>query len=95
MVHEIPSQYYNMAEDSTEKSKSEDRSVVSQKVLFVRNLPFTTTDQDLENVFSEVGPIKRCFVIRDKGEVCFTVFACARGVCDSSVLKHFCPSFIR
>lgn len=68
MVHEIPSQYYNMAEDSTEKSKSEDRSVVSQKVLFVRNLPFTTTDQDLENVFSEVGPIKRCFVIRDKGE---------------------------
>ncbi|XP_078364761.1 RNA-binding protein 28-like isoform X2 [Oculina patagonica] len=56
-----------MAEDSSVKSKSEDRSLVSQKVLFVRNLPFTTTDQDLENLFSEVGPIKRSFVIRDKG----------------------------
>lgn len=57
-----------MAEDDKEKSKPEDRSVVSQKVLFVRNLPFSTTDQNLENIFSEVGPIKRCFVIRNKGE---------------------------
>ena len=57
-----------MAEERSVKSKSEDHSVVSQKVLFVRNLPFSTTDEDLENLFSEVGPIKRCFVIRDKGE---------------------------
>ena len=57
-----------MADDSTKKVKSDDRAVVSQKVLFVRNLPFSTTDQDLENVFSEIGPIKRCFVIRNKGK---------------------------
>ena len=68
MVHEISSGQSNMAEDGEEQRKSKDRSLVSQKVLFVRNLPFSTTDQDLENIFSEVGPIKRCFVIRDKGE---------------------------
>lgn len=57
-----------MADDNAEKVKSEGRAVVSQKVLFVRNLPFSTTDQDLENLFSEIGPTKRCFVIRDKGK---------------------------
>ena len=62
-----------MEDEITETVKSSDRTVVSQKVLFVRNLPFSTTDQDLENLFSEVGPIKRCFVIRDKGEMLCTV----------------------
>ena len=57
-----------MADDNAEKVKSEGRAVVSQKVLFVRNLPFSATDQDLENLFSEIGPTKRCFVIRDKGK---------------------------
>lgn len=69
-----------MAEDNAEKVKSEGRAVVSQKVLFVRNLPFSTTDQDLENVFSEIGPTKRCFVIRDKGKkLCNLLHARARG----------------
>lgn len=62
-----------MADDSSDKVKSDCGAVVSQKVLFVRNLPFSTTDQDLENVFSEIGPIKRCFVIRDKGETFYLV----------------------
>ena len=68
MIHNISFRQSNMAEDGKEQSESKDRSVVSQKVLFVRNLPFSATDQDLENIFSEVGPIKRCFVIRDKGK---------------------------
>jgi len=57
-----------MAEDDKKQNESKDRSIVSQKVLFVRNLPFSATEQDLENIFSEIGPIKRCFVIRDKGK---------------------------
>ena len=56
-----------MAADRNEDSKVKDGSAVSEKVLFVRNLPFSTKDQDLENIFSDVGPIKRSFVIRDKG----------------------------
>lgn len=58
-----------MAADRNEDSKVKDGSAVSQKVLFVRNLPFSTKDQDLENIFSDVGPIKRSFVIRDKGKI--------------------------
>lgn len=57
-----------MADDNGENVQSKNRAVVSQRVLFVRNLPFSTTDQDLEKLFSEVGPIKRCFVIRNKGK---------------------------
>ncbi|ESO84060.1 hypothetical protein LOTGIDRAFT_229578 [Lottia gigantea] len=38
------------------------------KTLFVRNLPFTATDEQLENVFNEIGPVQRCFVVRKKGE---------------------------
>lgn len=61
----------NMADDCLKENKSENPSLVSQKVLFVRNLPLSTTDQHLENVFSEIGPIKRAFVVRDKGKLLF------------------------
>ena len=60
----------------------------SGKVLFVRNLPYTANDKDFEDAFSEVGPIKRCFVVRDKGRIehCY----CARGGLYSHCRKHIC-----
>ncbi|RUS81801.1 hypothetical protein EGW08_010438 [Elysia chlorotica] len=36
------------------------------KTLFVRNLPYTTTNETLEKVFSDIGPLKSCFVVKDK-----------------------------
>ena len=45
------------------------------KTLFVRNLPYTATDKELEEAFSEFGPIKRSFVVKDKGN---KVFRCAQ-----------------
>ena len=37
--------------------------------LFVRNLPYNATNKDLEDLFSEIGPVKTAFVIKDKGSV--------------------------
>lgn len=37
------------------------------KTLFVRNLPFSVTNEKFEALFSEVGPVRTCFVVKDKG----------------------------
>ncbi|KAG7378289.1 RNA-binding protein 28 [Phytophthora pseudosyringae] len=36
--------------------------------VFVRNLPFGVTQEDLEQVFSEIGPVRKIDVIKDKGK---------------------------
>ena len=39
------------------------------KTLFVRNLPYSATNKQLEQLFSDIGPIKRCFVVKNKGKL--------------------------
>ena len=41
-------------------------SETSQHTLFVSSLPFETTSKELEEFFSEIGPIRSCFVVSDK-----------------------------
>ena len=65
------------AENKTEKqdptvSTTPTQSVASReqrkrenKTLYVKNLGASTTDADLENLFSEIGPTKHSFVIKD------------------------------
>ncbi|AWP08569.1 putative RNA-binding protein 28 [Scophthalmus maximus] len=41
------------------------------QTIFVASLPATATNQRLEEIFSEIGPVKQCFVVREKGtETC-------------------------
>lgn len=39
------------------------------KTLFIRNLPFSATNDKLSEVFGEVGPIKTAFVVKQKGTI--------------------------
>lgn len=55
-----------MADDCPKEQKSETPALVSQKRVFVRNLPLSTNEQDLKNVFTEIGPILNASVVRDK-----------------------------
>jgi nucleolar protein 4 len=36
--------------------------------VFVRNLPYGITQEELERIFSEVGPVKKVDVIKEKGK---------------------------
>ncbi|XP_014664183.1 PREDICTED: RNA-binding protein 28-like [Priapulus caudatus] len=40
---------------------------MSTKTLFIRNLPFSATNNELESTFSHIGPIKKCFVVKETG----------------------------
>lgn len=40
---------------------------VSKICLFVRNLPYSVSDGELEKVFQPYGAIKSCYTVKDKG----------------------------
>lgn len=48
-------------------NKTEEHVERKSKTLFVRNLPFLVTNENFEALFSEVGPVRTCFVVKDKG----------------------------
>lgn len=49
------------------KSVSEGLSKL-RRSLFVRNLPYTTRDEQLAAVFEKFGPLKSCFTVKDAGK---------------------------
>ena len=46
----------------------------TSRTLFVRNLPYTCTNEKLESLFGDIGPIKRCFVVKNKGRLHYLVY---------------------
>lgn len=41
---------------------------MSEHTVFVSHLPDTATNERLEQIFSEIGPVKQCFVVNEKGQ---------------------------
>lgn len=66
-------------QDEEEASKPQKKSTDNSTTVFVRNLPFTTTDEQLKSFFSHFGQIRYARVVMDKatdrpagtGFVCF------------------------
>ena len=42
-------------------------AVKMSNTLFVRNLPYTTSDSELERLFGKYGSLKVCFTVKEKG----------------------------
>uniref|UniRef100_A0A3Q3WQ49 RRM domain-containing protein n=1 Tax=Mola mola TaxID=94237 RepID=A0A3Q3WQ49_MOLML len=40
---------------------------MSAQTLFISCLPASASNERLEEIFSEVGPVKQCFVVKEKG----------------------------
>lgn len=53
--------------------------------IFVASLPESATNERLEEIFSEIGPVKQCFVVREKGALIFTPLN-AR-MCDTNLIE--------
>ena len=64
-------------------------AAVSAKTLFFRNLPYRTTDSELEQACARYGTIKACFTVKDKGEwgeegACWWLVMHERAVCHTT-----------
>jgi RNA recognition motif-containing protein len=59
-------------EDKEEEQKEKNTTKRTREILdvFVRNLPHSTTDESLENAFSEIGLVRQAWVAREKGTHC-------------------------
>ena len=48
--------------------RMDEKQALAGKTLFVRNLPYSTKDENLEAVFSKYGQLRSCFTVKERGE---------------------------
>ncbi|XP_010429055.1 PREDICTED: RNA-binding protein 28-like [Camelina sativa] len=76
-----------------ERKDGEEKSTHSAATVCVSGLPYSITNAQLEEAFSEVGPVRRCFLVTNKGSkehrgFAFVVFALPEDVKRAIELKN-------
>lgn len=62
-----PKRYFEQAEAApNEMAPSESKDAKPSSTLFVSSLPYSATTTDLQTLFSDIGPLKRAFVVTDQ-----------------------------
>lgn len=62
-----PKRYFEQVEaSSNEAGSSAPKGAKPSSTLFVSSLPYTATTTDLQTLFSDIGPLKRAFVVTDQ-----------------------------
>lgn len=61
----LPSQEGNISELTLARQQT----AMPAQTIFVGSLPASASNERLEEIFSEIGPVKQCFVVREKGKV--------------------------
>ena len=65
-------------------------SMSASCTLFVRSLTTEITKENLQDAFGEIGPIKNCFVVSDKGVLSETLLGFVLSLSDITILWLFC-----
>lgn len=65
--------FWRNNQSSKSSKRSSDRQIntdtdSAMASVFVRNLPYGITQEELEQVFGDIGPVKKVDVIKDKGK---------------------------
>ncbi|EOA28477.1 hypothetical protein CARUB_v10024686mg [Capsella rubella] len=82
-----------MGKNKKERKDGEEKSPHSAATVCVSGLPYSITNAQLEEAFSEVGPVRRCFLVTNKGSnehrgFAFVIFALPEDVKRAIELKN-------
>ena len=57
----------NFENENSKKENSKEKKIENENEIFIKNIPFSTTEEELENYFSKYGKIKKTNILKKNG----------------------------